>query len=106
MNRPNRRLPWSLLQTEWLAVPVGRTAGHATPTWMAFSESFDVCLRDVSRHVARAVDDRARVERIVTEVLVDNLDVLVSPLGDREKLGRLLTAADLLIGQGPRPGQE
>lgn len=100
MNRVNRRLPWSMLQTEWLDVPVGQDPGQANPTWMAFSESFDACLTGVSLHVARCVDDRARLESIVTEVFVGSLDILVSHLGDDEKLDRLLTAADLLIERG------
>lgn len=106
MARRNRQLPWSVLQTEWLDVPIGRGAGHANPTWMAFSESFDVCLRGVSLHVARCVEDRARLERIVTEVVVENLDILVSQLGDSDKLDRLLSEAERLIEREARPSQE
>ncbi len=95
-----------MLQAEWLNVPIGQDAGRANPTWMAFSESFDVCLRGVFRHVARRVGDRASLESIVTEVFADNLDILVSHLSDCDKLARLLSAADLLIEDGARPGRE
>jgi hypothetical protein len=98
-----RQLPWSLLQTQWLDVPIGEGAHDATLTWGAFSETFDACLRGVSLHVVRRVDDRARLECVVTQVLVDNLDVLVSQLADRDKLHRLLTAADLLLRGGGLP---
>jgi hypothetical protein len=59
--------------------------------------------RPASYHVVRCVDDRARLESIVTEVFVDNLDILVSHLGDCDKLDRLLSAADRLIERGARP---
>jgi hypothetical protein len=45
--------------------------------------------------------DRARMESVVTKVFVDNLDVLVSDDGDREKLRRLAAAADLLLEGEP-----
>lgn len=94
-----RRSPWSLLRTPWLNVPIGTDPVHAGLTWRAFSEVFEGCLRDVARHVGRRVDDRSSLEGIVTAVLVDNLDILVSSLGEQERLGRLLTAADLLIAR-------
>jgi hypothetical protein len=43
--------------------------------------------------------DRAGLEGVVTQVLIENLDVLVSSLGEREKLRRLIAAADLLIAR-------
>ena len=91
------RYPWSLLQTQWLDVPIEMDPGAAPQTWEAFSEIFDVCLSEVSSHVARYVDDRVRLGRVVTEVFVDNLDVLVSHLGDHDKLHRLLVAADRVL---------
>lgn len=99
----NGRPGWSLLRTQWLDVPIGEAVGSGNPTWGAFSESFDACLRGVSCHVARCVGDRARLESIVTEVFVDNLDVLVSPLEKRDKLRRLLALADLLLERGSLP---
>jgi hypothetical protein len=106
VTRLARELPWSVLQAEWFDVPIRQDAGHATPTWMAFSVSFDVCLRGVLRHVARCADDRAKLESIVTEVFAENLDILVSCMGDCDKLARLLSAADLLIERGAGPGRE
>jgi len=90
---------WSLLQTQWLDVPIGRDVSRANPTWGAFSEAFASCLLGVSLHVGRRVSDRTGLESVVTEVFIENLDVLASPLGEQEKLGRLLAAADLLIAK-------
>jgi len=99
------RPPWSLLQTQWLDVPIRVGADHANPTWEAFSASFDVCLQGVHLHLARRVSDRAHLESAVTEVLVDHLDILVSQLGNQEKLRHLLAIADRLLESafpGPR----
>lgn len=90
---------WSLLQTQWLDVPIGRDVSCANPTWGAFSEVFESCLLGVSLHVGRRVNDRTGLESVVTEVFIENLDVLASPLGEQEKLVRLLAAADLLIAK-------
>jgi hypothetical protein len=54
-------------------------------------------------HVSQWVDDRTSLESVVTEVVVDNLHLLVSQLGDREKLDRLFVAADLLIARRAAP---
>ena len=57
-------------------------------------------------HVGQRVDDRTCLESVVTEVVVDNLHLLVSQLAEREKLDRLRVAANLLIARraasGPR----
>lgn len=100
-----QRPPWSLLQTQWLDIPIGRRVSHDDLTWGAFSESFDGYLHAVSRYVSRGVKDGADVAGIVTEVLVENLAVLVAPIGDPEKLRRLLCAADLLIDRRLRSGR-
>lgn len=102
------RRQWSLLQVQSLDVPIERGTHSADLTWQAFSETFGVCLRAVSDHVARCVDDRALLKSIVTRVFVDNLGVLVCPDEDREKLRRLLAAADrLLEGEAsPRPERD
>ena len=55
------------------------------------------CLRDVSLHVGQRVTDREGLAEVVTQVVVENLHLLVSQLGEREKIGRVLLAADLLI---------
>lgn len=103
-----RRQPWSLLKVQWLDVPIEKGADSANLTWQAFSETFGVCLWGVSDYVARRVDDRALLESLVTKVFVDNPEVLVSRDEDREKLRRLLTAADLLLeGEAsPRLGRD
>ena len=94
-----RQLPWSLLRTKWLDVPVAAGVGQQNPTWGMFSESFERCLRDVSLHVGPRVADREGLEGVVTEVVVENLHLLVSQLGEREKIDHLLLAADLLIAR-------
>jgi len=97
-----------VLQTQWLDVPIGRNPDHAELTWGAFSETLDTCLQGITLHVARCVNDRARLESVVTELFVGNLDVLVSPLADREKLRCLRTAADLMLERRalPQPGRD
>jgi hypothetical protein len=94
-----RRLPWSLLRAQWLDIPIVVPDEHARLTWGAFAEGFERCLRDVSLHVSQRVADRKGLEGIVTEVIVDHLDLLASLLGESEKRDRLLVAADLLIAQ-------
>jgi hypothetical protein len=93
-----RRLPWSLLQAQWLDVPVGADVGQAVPNWATFSEGFERCLLAVSLHVGQRVADREGLEGVVTEVVVQNLHLLVSQLAEK-KLDRLLVAADLLIAR-------
>ena len=100
-----RRLPWSLLQTQWLDVPISAEVEGAIPTWGVFSESFERCLRNVSLHVSQCVEDRTCLESVVTEVVVGNLLVLVSQLGEQEKLDRLFVAADHLIARRAAPGE-
>jgi hypothetical protein len=94
-----RRMPWSLLRAKWLDVPIAADVGQACPTWATFAEGFERCLRDVSLHVGQRVTDREGLEGVVTEVVVENLHLLASQLGQREKLDRLLVAADLLIAR-------
>jgi hypothetical protein len=93
-----RQVPWSLLQTEWLDVPIG--ADCVNLTWGTFSEGLESCLRDVSLHVSRRLKGHERLESVVTDVVVENLHLFVSQLGQREKLDRLLIAADRLIARG------
>ena len=98
-----RRLPWSLLRARWLDVPIGADVGQARPTWGAFSEGFERCLRAVSLHVGPRVADREGLEEVVTDVVVENIHLLVSQLAEREKVDRLLVAADLLIARRAAP---
>jgi hypothetical protein len=99
-----RRLPWSLLQAQWLDVPIGADVGRASLTWGAFSEGFERCLRGVSLHVSQRIDNRTCLASVVTEVVVGNLHVLVSQLGEREKLDSLRLAANLLLARRAAPG--
>lgn len=99
MTADARRLPWSLLRAHWLDVPVAADVGQAGITWGAFSEGFERCLRAVSFHVGQRVTDREGLEGVVTAVVVENLHLIVSQLGEREKRDRLLVAADLLIAR-------
>ena len=94
-----RRLPWSLLRAQWLDVPVAADVEHECPTWATFAEGFERCLRDISLQVGQRVTDREGLEGVVTEVIVENLHLFVSQLGEREKRDRLLVAADLLIAR-------
>jgi hypothetical protein len=98
LNAADRRLPWSLLRARWLDLPIAALDEHA-PTWGVFSEDFDRCLRDVSLHVSQRVSDREGLAGVVTKVVVENLDLLVSLLGESEKRDRLLEAADLVIAR-------
>jgi len=102
------RPPWSLLKTQWLDVPIGKNADQVNLTWGDFSQRFDACLRGVSLHFARWVEDRARLESLVTEVLIDNLGILVSDLGESDLLRSLCEAADRLLERGgfTRPGRD
>jgi hypothetical protein len=100
------RSPWSVLQTPCLDIPTRKDPGHTSLTWGALSESLEFCLLGITLHVAQCVDDRAHLESIVTEIFVGNLDLLVSHLGDREKLRSLTTAADLLLERGPPPSPD
>jgi len=97
-----------VLRTLWLDVPIGREPGHANPTWGALSETLEACLRGITLHVARRVDERARLESVVTEIFVGNLDLLVSHVGDQEKLRSLSAAADLLLERetSSEPGRD
>jgi len=92
-----RRVPWSLLQTKWLDLPIVADVGQTCSTWATFAEGFERCLRVVSSHVGQRVTDREGLAEVVTQVVVENLHLLVSQLGEREKIGRVLLAADLLI---------
>lgn len=95
--RLNGDCPWSQLQTDFLQIPVHKGAGRPTPTWEVFSERFDRCLRRVSFYVSRRVSDRETLGRIVTRVLVENLDFFVAPSDEPEELKRLRASADQLL---------
>jgi hypothetical protein len=77
------------------SVPLDRT----TPvTREGFSGHFDRCFDRVHAYVSRRVKDRESCERIVGEVLAENLDLLVDRGEERRELSRLKASSDRLIG--------
>jgi len=88
---------WSRLQNVWLQLPVRKGAGRSSPTWDVFSDRFERCFRRVSFYVGRRVNDRESFERIVTDVLAGNLDLLIAQYGEMEELKRLKASADRLL---------
>jgi len=91
---------WSRLRTAWLEIPLRKGAGRTSPTWEVFSERFDRCFRRVSFYVSRRVSDRETLERIVTEVLAENLDLFIAQCDQLEELKRLKASADRLLALG------
>lgn len=63
----------------------------------AFSRAFDRSFRRVYSYVSRRIDDRAICERVVREVLVVNLDLLVTGRDEREVAIRLKASSDQRI---------
>ncbi len=57
-------------------------------------ERFERCFRRVTYYVGRRVQDRETQERIVTCVLVDNLDLFIAPHEELEELTRCKASAD------------
>jgi len=91
---------WTRLQTTWLKIPVRSDVGQTSPTWEVFSERFDRCFRRVSLYVGRRVNDRESLERIVREVLGENLDLFIAHCDEREETERLRASADRLLAPG------
>ena len=72
-----------------------KEAGRAAPLTRAdFSSGFD----RVYAYVSRRVSDRKSCERIVSEVLAANLDLLMDRGDERQELSKLKAALDRLIG--------
>jgi L-rhamnose isomerase len=61
--------------------------------WVAFDRSFG----RVYSYVSRRVGDRAVWERIVTDVLKENLALLMDGVDDRSSIRRLQASSDRLI---------
>ncbi len=74
--------------------------GPAAPpgTREEFSAAFDRCFSRVHAYVSRRVDDRKSCQRIVSEVLTENLDLLADPGDERRECSQLKASADRLIG--------
>lgn len=62
-----------------------------------FSAAFDRCFPRVHAYVSRRVDDRESCQRIVSEVLTENLDLLADPGDERRECSQLKASADRLI---------
>lgn len=76
-----------------------KEAGRAAPLTRAdFSSGFDRCFDRVYAYVSRRVSDRKSCERIVSEVLAANLDLLMDRGDERQELSKLKAALDRLIG--------
>jgi len=68
-----------------------------------FSASFDRCFGRVYAYVFRRVSERESCERIVGEVLAENLDLLMERGDDKHEFGRLKASSDRLIGLESAP---
>jgi metallophosphoesterase superfamily enzyme len=64
-----------------------------------FSENFERSFRRVFLYVSRRVNDREILERIVNDVLEENLDILVVQGDVPREVERLRASADRLIAQ-------
>jgi len=72
---------------------------HAAPvSRKEFSAGFDRCFGRVYAYVSRRVNDRKSCERIVSEILAANLDLLVDRGDERQELSQLKASSDRLIG--------
>jgi hypothetical protein len=76
----------------WLDVPLD---AHAT--WGRLAAGFDRCSGRVAFYVGQRVQDPAALERIVTEALERNVDLLLGEHDELEELRRLRATADQLI---------
>ena len=63
----------------------------------AFSNAFERCFARVHAYVARRTDDRESLERIVSAVLVANLELLIGRCDEAQEIRRLMRSADRLI---------
>jgi hypothetical protein len=92
--------------SRWLEIPLGRYGGRRIPTWSALAERYDRCRGRVAFYVGQRVHDHGAFERIVTEALESNVELLVAEHGELEEIRRLRATAARLIAMsvGPRPG--
>jgi len=88
---------WSWLQLAWLRIPPRNGGGQTSLTWDVFSERFDRCFQRASSYVKQRVSDRETLARIVTAVLIENLELFLTPCGEREEMKRLTASADRLL---------
>lgn len=62
-----------------------------------FSAAFDRCFSRTHAYVSRRVDDSKSCQRIVSEVLTENLDLLADPGDERRECSQLKASANRLI---------
>jgi hypothetical protein len=62
-----------------------------------FSAAFDRCFSRVHAYVSRRVDDSKSCQRIVREVLTENLDLLADPGDERRECSQLKASSDRRI---------
>jgi hypothetical protein len=98
MKARRRLLPWSRSARRlWLRIVRRDDAEGAA--FRIFSENFERGFRRVFLYVSRRVSDRKILERIVHDVLEENLDILVVPGDVRREVEQLRASADRLIAQ-------
>jgi hypothetical protein len=92
--------------TRWIEIPLGPDRGRGVPTWGALAERYDRCLGRVAFYVGQRVHDRGACERIVSEALESNVELLVAEHDELEETRRLRATAARLIAMsvGRRPG--
>lgn len=66
-------------------------------TWQEFSAAFDRCFTRVYAYVGRHIRDGASCERVVSEVLAENVDLLVDRGDERQEMIQLKSSSDRLI---------
>jgi hypothetical protein len=69
----------------------------ASVTWEEFSTAFDRCFTRVYAYVGRRVSDGASCERLVSEVLAENVDLLAGRGDERQEISQLKASSDRLI---------
>jgi hypothetical protein len=93
-----RLLPWSRSARRlWLRMLRRDDAEGAA--FRIFSENFERSFRRVFLYVSRRVNDREILERIVNDVLEENLDILVAQGDVPREVEQLRASADRLIAQ-------
>lgn len=90
----------------WIEIPLGPDRGRRVPTWGALAERYDRCRGRVAFYVRQRVQDHGAFERIVTEALESNVELLVAEHDELEEIRRLQATAGRLIAMsvGSCPG--
>ncbi|HME71897.1 MAG TPA: hypothetical protein VKM54_18805 [Myxococcota bacterium] len=81
----------------WLRIL--RRSDAESAAFRIFSENFERSFRRVFLYVSRRVNDREILERIVNDVLEENLDLLVVQGNAPREVERLKASADRLVAQ-------